>query len=50
MNQKIRLSKSTKNMKLDKNYDLCPNMMNLSRVSNPPKTGFSLSAGLNLEN
>ena len=23
--------------------------MNLSRVSNPPKTGFNLSTGLNLE-
>ena len=29
---------------------LCPNLMNLSRVSNPPKTGFHLvRAGLNLE-
>ena len=25
------------------------NLMNLSRVLNPPKTGFHLSAGLNLE-
>ena len=26
-----------------------PNLMNLSRVSNPPKNRFQLSAGLNLE-
>ena len=28
---------------------LCPNLVNLSRVSNPPKPDFNLSAGLNLE-
>ena len=25
---------------LRKAFDLCPNLMNLSRVSNPPKTSF----------
>jgi len=28
---------------------LSPNKINLSRVSNPPKHRFQLSAGLNLE-
>ena len=34
---------------LRKAFDLCPNLMNLSRVSNPPKNLFQLSVGLNLE-
>ena len=29
--------------------NLCPNLKKLSRVSNPPKPGFKLSAGLNRE-
>ena len=29
--------------------NLSPNLMNLSRVSNPPKNRFQLSTGLNLE-
>ena len=29
---------------------LCPNLMNLSRVSNPQKNRFQLSAGLDLKN
>ena len=28
----------------------CPNLMNLSWISNPPKNRFQLSAGLNLKN
>ena len=31
------------------NIELCPNIMNLSQVSNPPKKRFQFSAGLNLE-